>query len=627
MAVEGLVYWGTIDAASDQTMATVTRTANSEFREALEELIQAVAAGIIASDPTVIAAAVAAVDAALAAQPIVLSRVVSATGGTWTDLNAVNAVLPIALDVRSTALNRPISSAVSSMGWHIPSGNGSAVQVLTTSSTNPSQWMRSRAGGVWSAWVRIVDQTVLDARVSGLIAELSMMVAVPEDDVIRTTRTVIPITFTNKTRNTFYPAIYPAIYPAVEWTGAGRRSADIPALGVDGKLSPDVIPDTPLGILVGLQVRAVEGGPVVLEVRPDGKVYVEGVPLDPGAGGSTPKRAVIVAALGQSNNVSYAQPVVPMLDGAAERIWQMPYNGSSLTPASVPLSTRDVNASGLSPAHVLARAIAANDPECVVVIVPAAMGGSGLVTDSSFGVWSVGYAGANPKLYDGAVAMMTTALEQITLRWGLTPTTIATWVQGEQDGAASVTRAAYVAALDTLIADWKTRYGGVFLAAGIVPQTATSGTRPEIVLGLQDTPRRVQSTAFVDGVDNGGGSRGATDVIHYGREAAEIIGAGWFDAIPRAFNNITGSATTPPLKVSAERWAGQVTVSWSAPYCRVTAYEVQSSTDGSTWTPVTIAEPVATHVSFASASPVMVRVRAIGTDTSAWTKPVIAVGG
>jgi hypothetical protein len=51
--------------ATDGSMATITRTSTSEFRAALIELLQTIAAGIIAGDATVVAAAEAAVDAAL----------------------------------------------------------------------------------------------------------------------------------------------------------------------------------------------------------------------------------------------------------------------------------------------------------------------------------------------------------------------------------------------------------------------------------------------------------------------------------------------------------------------------------------------------------------------------------
>lgn len=73
-----MILWGTLDAASDQTMATVTRRVGSEFRQAVMELIEDVAAGIIASDPTLIQAAEQAVAEALENAAIVTSETLDA---------------------------------------------------------------------------------------------------------------------------------------------------------------------------------------------------------------------------------------------------------------------------------------------------------------------------------------------------------------------------------------------------------------------------------------------------------------------------------------------------------------------------------------------------------------------
>lgn len=462
--------------------------------------------------------------------------------------------------------------------------------------------------------------------VDAKLAESNVLTADLESAATRSNRAAVSMSFQDSSYGVRYPSVYPAIYPAGVWSTPVPRRADLPTLGPDGMLPSAVVPAKPIGVLRELVVQSDPDGPIDFEVR-GGVTYARQFS---GGGGSTfvPKRCVLVDAIGQSNEASYAHPLVPFLDFVSSRIWQLPYGGDALTPAAPPL-TGPGPASGLSPAHVLAREIAANDPECVVVIVPAAVGGSGLVTDPSGGrgKWEVGYTGPNPALYANAVNMTTRAIAQAQARWGLTPTVLATWIHGETDGADGISRAVYQAALDVLINDWRSRFQGMFLIAGMVPGYEPAGTRPEITLALQDTPRRVLGTAFVPGVENGGGSRGPTDTNHYGREAIEIIGREWFKAIPRASDNATGSPTQSPLKVAATRWANTVTVSWTPPHCRVTAYEVQSSTDGTNWTNVVMSEPVATRVAFTSAAPVKVRVRAIGTDTSNWTAPVIAIAG
>ncbi|CAN7267986.1 hypothetical protein LJR186_001240 [Microbacterium foliorum] len=376
-------------------------------------------------------------------------------------------------------------------------------------------------------------------------------------------------------------------------------------------------------------------GMVFGEWRPDGTLWAARIEsptiVSPsiGSGGAAVSRVYLVAILGQSNAVGKGEPSSPMLDGASSRIWQLPEGGNALTPAVVPLTVPGGTATGLAPAHALARRLVQNDPNCAVVLVPMPKGGSGLVIDPAmgYGKWAVGYSGPNPQLYSNAVGRMGVAAPLITSQFGITPFVITHWAQGEADGADGITRSAYVAEFDPLVTDWLGRFGGIFLITGMVPQALGTGTRTQIQLGLQDTPRRLEKVAYVTPPDNGGGAAGPADVIHFSLEAVEKLGDGLFKALRRAVNNVAASHTYPPLKVEATKWGNEVTVEWTPPYCRVTAYELQSSPDGSTWTTVTMAEPLATRAAFTSAVPVKVRVRAIGTETSNWTAPVPAIGG
>lgn len=65
-----LIYWGEVDAASDITMAFTVNTPGTSTRAAIIALITPIAADIIANDPTVAAAAAAAVEAKLAAENV-----------------------------------------------------------------------------------------------------------------------------------------------------------------------------------------------------------------------------------------------------------------------------------------------------------------------------------------------------------------------------------------------------------------------------------------------------------------------------------------------------------------------------------------------------------------------------
>ena len=86
-----LIYWGQVDAASDITMSTIVDTSGTRTRQSIIDLISPVAAGIIAGNPTIIAAAEeaarVAVAGALAAENVV--RAYPETPVTYTSLSAV----------------------------------------------------------------------------------------------------------------------------------------------------------------------------------------------------------------------------------------------------------------------------------------------------------------------------------------------------------------------------------------------------------------------------------------------------------------------------------------------------------------------------------------------------------
>lgn len=77
-----LTRWGELAYATDQSMATITNTPDTQFRSALEELLEAIAVAIISGNPTLIAAAEAAVANALTTK-LALSKCVHLDAGVW----------------------------------------------------------------------------------------------------------------------------------------------------------------------------------------------------------------------------------------------------------------------------------------------------------------------------------------------------------------------------------------------------------------------------------------------------------------------------------------------------------------------------------------------------------------
>jgi len=78
-----LTRWGEVAYATDQSMATITNNSSSRFRAALIELLELVAAGVIADDSTVAAAASAAVENALAAGQYTPQKCIHLENGVW----------------------------------------------------------------------------------------------------------------------------------------------------------------------------------------------------------------------------------------------------------------------------------------------------------------------------------------------------------------------------------------------------------------------------------------------------------------------------------------------------------------------------------------------------------------
>lgn len=361
----------------------------------------------------------------------------------------------------------------------------------------------------------------------------------------------------------------------------------------------------------------------------------QGEPLGKLAGSQVISRTVIIPCLGQSNEVSMALPAGPEIDLEDSRIWQLPYGASTLQRATVPLLGQG-NATGPNTGLQIAKEFLKENPESFVVLVPAAVGGTGLAltTTSPSGVWSVDYTGPYRLLFETAVAMTINAHSAAVEKWGTTPTYLAaTWVQGGQDASDLTSRATYETELDKLITTFRERIGSQipFVIGGMVPEWVEQfGTAPraDIRKAHLDTPRRVERTAYADGIRNGGGALGTSeDLVHYTREGIIRLGKAMYRELPRAQNNVTASKTTIPLDLTATVWNGELEATWTAPACRVTGYEVQTSPNGTDWTTHSHSEPMeARHVSSVSA-PVMIRVRATGPATqSMYTTPVKAIG-
>ncbi|MDA4893041.1 hypothetical protein PFZ55_39885 [Streptomyces sp. MS2A] len=118
-----LTRWGEMDFATDRSMAVITNTSDSEFRGALIGLLEVVAADVIANDPTIRDAVMAAIEEGLNAAEVKPLKCVHLEGGKWVydgpdGLAATHYVLPDdtgALIVRPTVW--PVPQSTPAFNW------------------------------------------------------------------------------------------------------------------------------------------------------------------------------------------------------------------------------------------------------------------------------------------------------------------------------------------------------------------------------------------------------------------------------------------------------------------------------------------------------------------------------
>jgi len=204
------------------------------------------------------------------------------------------------------------------------------------------------------------------------------------------------------------------------------------------------------------------------------------------------------------------------------RLWMFPSQGNQWVPARDPLHAagqkdmidRSDNA-GVGPGMSFGRALLAENPQAVIGLVPAAVGGSWIA------LWRPGH----PKgLYKEAVRQVRLALAAPTepkprLRGIL-------WLQGESDSTAA-RQAVYQENLLRLVDDFRAEFGdpqlpfiACTIGSFIEPHPRFNHTRQinDILLGL---PALRDRTVTVDARDLTGH---IGDRLHYDTEAAEEIG-------------------------------------------------------------------------------------------------------
>lgn len=372
-------------------------------------------------------------------------------------------------------------------------------------------------------------------------------------------------------------------------------------------------------------------GKIAFEVRETGETFIA-APILGSAGVVT--RVVLAVIVGQSNAEGRGMPVSARLDRQHSRCLMAQWTGTNVTglvPATVPLSSQQTQ-TGLGIGSIIGkRHVDATDDRTRVVILNAAAGGSGLVATPAQGTWAIDYAGANPHLYTIATTAITATLAQIAAAYpGATVEPWIYWHQGEADSGTA--EATYAAALDALFGALRTFLGDAtipIVAGGMVPEYATSAGLLGVRKALIEAQSRLQYVAYTDGIPNGGGSQFVGDTVHYARAAVEQLGTNMYRAGQRAATATSTQIPHKPLVVTATRSGGTVTITWSEPDTRFTAFVVEYRIDSGAWTTAARAIPAEPKqvITGLSGSVIEVRVSSVNAAlTSEPTIPVTAIG-
>lgn len=263
-----------------------------------------------------------------------------------------------------------------------------------------------------------------------------------------------------------------------------------------------------------------------------------------------------------------------------------------------------------------------------VGILPASAGSSGFsTTTGARGHWQHGVTGTGPDL---ATSLVTRANAALAASPAGSRIVGVIWSQGESDQALS--QATYRAYLDDLIGWVRTQLSDADMPwlisstnpnhGALAPNGGQTGGAAMMVANLEDTPRRIEHTAYfpglpdhVDGNADNGVHWSAEGAHYRGRDA--MIGRYYEQAL---LNKAAAAPRTPPgLKIT--RSGTKATITWEHPATRVTSFTLQTSTnEGGTWTTQTLAS-TATHThtmtGLTATDPLWARVAAVSpTGTS-----------
>jgi len=250
----------------------------------------------------------------------------------------------------------------------------------------------------------------------------------------------------------------------------------------------------------------------------------------------------LILLMGQSNMAGWASDAnYTRFDVTDPRVSQYGAIGSSGGVASIisqavePLAFPDTTVPGIGPGVHFARwYLCAVEPNRRVLLVPAAVGGTALSSNST-NAWRYGTSG-------GLTAKaITQAQAALTAAGGNARITAVLWVQGEADCDAGTTGPTYRTDLDALITGLRTSLGAPtlpFVIGQMVPEGYPAGVGAAIDAVQADTPNRLDYTGYA------AGPTGNPDVLHYNAAHQRSLARNMFNAWLVAKDHVAGGTPT-----------------------------------------------------------------------------------
>lgn len=399
-------------------------------------------------------------------------------------------------------------------------------------------------------------------------------------------------------------------------------SENVEAIAGLEQFKPETIPDTEDYAHVVLT----EAGQVIEAEQWDGTKYIPHLRVDDINGGKAGTTQKILIVAGQSNafwRFNTDGPELAEPSGAVK--WWNRISGTMIDVS--PNVTPSIGSA-------FARQYVEDNPGVELLIVPVTVGSTGFRT-SSISPPPEGYLSSSGGTWDPTLTADPNNLAQRlfdSLEGALAATDNAEvlamiWSQGENDRT-RMTEATYATAFDDFIGQIRARTSKPDLPVVIGSMTPEEMANPQqagthgIISALEGTQARLTGTAYVWGPAN---HLEYQQQIHWSPEGNRERGARMAqDGLRRARLNVAGGLPYSPRNPAAHRAGDKITFDWEYPLGRVVSFTLETSTDGTLWTPQTLERPLATTHTVTSAGPIRARVTATNETGTSWPTMEVA---